>query len=197
MQRPGLPGPKREEKVKESIKITSVLTFVCVICAFLLAYISGVASKKIEENAEKKIQDSIHTLAPLTQAIKEIETKDTGIIYKLFDKQDKLIGYAFIAQGQGYQGTIKMLTVINPGLTLLEGIEVVESVETPGLGAKIQNDFFRKQFKNLNVTQDIECVKEAPTKDNQIEAITGATVSSRAVVSILNKRIEAIRELVD
>jgi electron transport complex protein RnfG len=179
--------------MKESLRITSILTIVCVICAFLLSYVDGLASKKIALNAEKRIQDSIHALAPSTKEIKEIKTKEKEVIYKLFDDKNKLLGYAFIAQGQGYQGTIKMLVVIGPDLSRLEGIEVVESVETPGLGAKIQDVFFRKQFKDLSVAEPIECIKEKPVKDNQIEAITGATVSSRAVVNILNKRIEELR----
>ena len=179
--------------MKEVLKITSVLTLVCIICAFLLSFVYKMANPKIEMNEKKRVQDSIHTLAPSTQVIKEININEE-IIYKLFDDKDKLIGYAFIAQGQGYQGTIKMLVVIDPLLDRLEGIEIVESIETPGLGAKIQDKFFKKQFKNLDVTEPIECVKEEPVSDNQIKAITGATVSSRAVVNILNKRIEELKK---
>jgi electron transport complex protein RnfG len=179
--------------MKESLKITGVLTVVCVICAFLLAYVDSLASKEIAMNAQKRIQDSINILAPLAQTIKEIKTNEDEVIYKLFDKNDKALGYAFIASGQGYQGTVKMLAVINPDLSRLEGIEVIESVETPGLGAKIQENPFREQFKNLSVGEPIECTKEEPVKDNQIKAITGATVSSRAVVNILNKRIEELK----
>ena len=179
--------------MKQSFKITGVLTLVCVICAFLLSYVDGLARRKIEMNTQRRIRDSIHILAPGAKTIKELEVADEPI-YKLLGDNNKLMGYAFIAAGQGYQGTIKMLTVINPGLNRLEGIEVVESLETPGLGAKIQDDFFKKQFKNLDVGQPIECVKEVPVKDNQIKAITGATVSSRAVVNILNKRIEELKK---
>ncbi|MDD5429770.1 MAG: FMN-binding protein, partial [Candidatus Omnitrophica bacterium] len=96
-------------------------------------------------------------------------------------------------EGQGYQGTIKILTGLDTSLENLLGIEILESVETPGLGQRINDEDFRKQFINLKVSSHIECVKSDTSDENQIKAITGATVSSRAVVNILNEEIEKIR----
>ncbi|UCG35336.1 MAG: FMN-binding protein [Candidatus Omnitrophota bacterium] len=175
--------------MKEVIKITTSLTLVCLICALALALVYGVAKVKIELNEKKMIQDAIIRLAPGAQRIERLNE-----IYKLLADNGKLEGYAFLAQGQGYQGKIKILSVIDSNLKKLVGIEIIESVETPGLGAKIQEDEFRNQFKELNTLPAIECVKEEAKKDYQIKAITGATVSSRAVVSILNKRIEKLKE---
>lgn len=179
--------------MKETFKITGVLTFVCIVCAFLLSYVHGIASEKIKLNAEKRIENAISNLAPWAKTIKEIKNKEK-IIYELLDNQDTLKGYAFLAEGQGYQGKIKMLAVVDSSLTRLKGIEVVESTETPGLGAKIQEEPFSSQFKNLKISPLIDCLKEEPVKDNQVQAITGATVSSRAVVNILNKRIKELKE---
>ena len=111
-----------------------------------------------------------------------------------YGQDDRFLGYAFIAQGQGYQGKIKMLAVSDPRLTVLKGIEVIESVETPGLGAKIQEHPFKDQFSGLAVAP-IECVKTTPQHPGQIKAITGATISSRAVVAILNRRIKELRQV--
>jgi electron transport complex protein RnfG len=167
--------------MKETLKIVGVLTLVCVLCAFFLALVSALAEKKIALSGEKRIEDAITNLAPdKFETEKIIIGQDT--VYKLFNKRKELIGYAFLAEGQGYQGKIKLLVVINPSLKFLRGIEVVESLETPGLGAKIQESFFKDQFKELDVSRSIK-----------VQAITGATVSSRAVVNILDKRIEELR----
>ncbi|MCF7907645.1 MAG: RnfABCDGE type electron transport complex subunit G [Candidatus Omnitrophica bacterium] len=194
--------------MKEIIKIIVVLTLVCIICAFFLALVQGLAEKKIEFNAAKRIKDAISNLAPGYSDIEEIVVEE-DVIYKLKDKSGKSIGYAFSAQGQGYQGKIKILAVANPSLNRLEGIEIVDSLETPGLGAKIQEEPFSGQFKGLNLGESIQCVKGASTDDDkvpavsqatkvysksQIEAITGATVSSRAVVNILNERIKILHK---
>ena len=181
--------------MKEVVRITSVLTLVCLICALLLSVVHGLANKKIEINKEKRVEKALTTLAPEAAKVEKI-TIEKETIYKLFDQEENLIGYGFIASGQGYQGEIKMMVVSDKSLEYLKGIEVVESLETPGLGAKIQEDPFKSQFKGLKVTEDMVCVKDEATREGQIKAITGATVSSRAVVNILNKRLKEIRKLI-
>lgn len=178
--------------MKETIKITCVLTGVCVICAFLLSLVFAVAKEKIDINAKAKVNNAIYKLAPYVQEIKKIDF-DGLPVYRLFDRQGKLGGYAFTAEGDGYQGKIKILAIIDAQLRKLDGIEIVESVETPGLGAKIQEEKFKKQFKMLNISPAIEYVKEEITKNNEIKAITGATISSKAVVNILNERINILQ----
>ena len=182
--------------MKEVIKITGVLTSICIICAFLLSFVYGIAIEKIEINKQKRVEDAIINLAPYAEKIEEIKI-DNEVIYNLFNNKGKILGYAFIAEGQGYQGKIKMLSVIDVSLKKLQGIEVVESIETPGLGAKIKDNSFKTQFKNINISKDIECLKDDPKYDNQIKSITGATVSSRAVTNILNKKINVIINLVN
>lgn len=178
--------------MKATLKIIGVLTAVCVICAFLLSFVYSSAKEKVALNAGKRVKAAIMNLAPETVKSKEIEVSGQTV-YKLLNGRGAIFAYAFIAEGEGYQGNIKMLATINPALSQLKGVEVVESTETPGLGAKINDAPFRGQFKDLSVSPEIECVKEKPSKGNQIEAITGATVSSAAVVNILNKTIELLK----
>ncbi len=179
--------------MKEAIRITLVLTIVCLLCALALSFVHGAAKDKIAKNAAAMVQQAIANLAPTMKSMTTIGEKEE-IVYELSDSSSNVIGYAFIAEGQGYQGKIKMLSVISPNLVKLEGIEVLESVETPGLGAKIQDAPFRKQFVDLAVDPQIVCTKDEVTNQNQIKAITGATVSSKAVVNILNKRIAELKE---
>ena len=98
-------------------------------------------------------------------------------------------------EGNGYQGLIKMVVGVDSQIKTMKGMEVLESQETPGLGAEIAVDPFKAQFSGLPITHQIEYVKnEKPTEPYEIEAITGATISSRAVVNILNKKIEQVRK---
>ena len=179
--------------MKEFIKITGILTSVCIICGFLLSFIFGMAAEKIERNAVERIERAVFQLAPRADRMEEIKLQDTAV-YKLFDTENQLIGYGFLGKGMGYQGQIVILGVIDSSLEYLEGIEIVESVETPGLGARIQEDSFKEQFKRRGIAKPIECIKEVVSKDNQIQAITAATVSSKAVANILNKRIEELKQ---
>lgn len=182
--------------MKEFFRITSVLTIFCGLCAFLLSYVSTMTSQRIALNDKKRIEQSILRLAPDMKEAKKIDLIDSEV-YKLYDKNAQLIYYAFLAQGDGYQGKIKLLAIIDPDLKTLGGIEVIDLVETPGLGARIQEDFFKDQFKKLNILPLIEYIKDKALKDNQIVTISGATISSKAVVNILNQRINSIRKQKD
>ena len=179
--------------MKEVIRITSVLTITCIACAFFLATVFSLTKKKIALNEKKEIEEAIEILAP---SVKKVEQFHLGhlVLYKLFDEKKSLIGYAFIVKGQGYQGTIKILGVIDPGFEKLGGIEIIDSVETPGLGSKIADQPFRGQFQGLSISPEIECVKRDVQTPNQIKAITGATISSRAVVNILNKELVKLKK---
>ncbi|MCK5287612.1 MAG: hypothetical protein KAJ79_01000, partial [Candidatus Omnitrophica bacterium] len=104
--------------MKEVIKITGVLTSICIICAFLLSFVYGIAIEKIGINKQKRVEDAITNLAPNAEKIEKIKI-DNEIIYNLFNNNGEIMGYAFIAEGQGYQGKIKMLSVIDVSLKKL------------------------------------------------------------------------------
>ncbi|MCF7870565.1 MAG: FMN-binding protein [Candidatus Omnitrophica bacterium] len=177
--------------MKEVIKISATLTLICLICAFLLALAYNTAEGKIEANQKKAIENSINKLAP--EATRQDKIKIGGkTLWKLYRNND-LTGYAAIASGQGYGGEIRIMIVTGRNLEKIKGIEIIESNETPGLGSKIQEKDFKNQFKNLEIRKPISYTKEKPAKPNQIQAITGATISSKSVVEILNKEIEKLR----
>jgi len=179
--------------LKKILKTTSVLTTVCAVCAFLLAFISGLAKNKILANEQTKIESAIFKLSPSAKRIEETKINDSPL-YKLFDKSNSLVGYAALISGNGYQGQIKLIAIADSSFNTIEGIQVIESSETPGLGAKINEDFFKKQFKGIKLTMPIECVKEKTTKENEIVAISGATISSKAVVNIVNEKLLSLKQ---
>jgi len=95
------------------------------------------------------------------------------------------IGYAFTAEGRGYGGPIDILIGLKPDNKTLQGIRIISQQETPGLGAKIVEASFLDQFSGVSVDQ----VKLA-RNGGKIDAITGATISSTAVVKGVRNAIE-------
>lgn len=177
----------------EMVRIIVSLAIVGSLSGIALVFIYNYAQPKIEHNITQETEKAIRNIFPGTDKVSE--TKEAGI-YKAEDSNGKLLGYAFTAEGNGYQGIIKLIAGVDAGITEMKGMEVLESTETPGLGAEIAVDPFKAQFNGLKLDHAIEYVKNAkPTKDYEIEAITGATISSRAVVNILNKRISEIRKI--
>ncbi len=132
------------------------------------------------------------TVAPL-------EEQDERAVkyYAGYTAAGRLVGVAIEAQGQGYQDVIKVLYGYDPFRERIVGMKVLESKETPGLGDKIGKDpAFLANFSDLEagLTENrralrhaFEVVKQGTKAEPwQIDAITGATVSSKAVGKMLN-----------
>jgi len=115
--------------------------------------------------------------------------KDEPVVYGGYDEQGDFVGYAMPAAGPGFQDTIAILYGYKPAEKIVVGMEVLESRETPGLGDKIYKDaVFVAGFSALFVEPEIIAVKKGTkSQPNEIDAITGATISSKAVVRIINE----------
>ena len=109
-------------------------------------------------------------------------------VYKGFAKDGKQIGYAILGDGPGFQDIIKLMYGYDPSKKLIIGMKVLENRETPGLGDKIVKDnVFLSNFKKLSVDPPVEPHKRGTKQPNQIDTITGATISSVAIIKILNQ----------
>lgn len=173
-----------------------VLTSVMVAAGVVLAGTYTLLNPRIQKNQEEALHQSLNTLfAPQAKrsggdgsstSFQELNTPSATIYQATMN--GKPIGYAVEVKGSGYGGTIRMLVGVAPDLKTITGLTVVDNVETPGLGGRITEPAFRDQFIGLNALSAISYVKnqKADSAKNQIEAISGATISSRAVVSALN-----------
>lgn len=177
-----------------SLRMIIVLTVVSLFAGISLVFVNQYAAPLIKQNAEKAIEKAVFTVLPDAKKTDKITFGETTI-FKGINEENQPVGYAFLAEGSGYQGVIKIMVGIDSKLEKLTGIEILESVETPGLGAKIAKPHFKDQFKGVSVSPIINYVKgRKPTRPNEIQAITGATISSRSVVKILNTNIKKIKE---
>lgn len=104
--------------------------------------------------------------------------------YEIYSGGD-VIGYTFIARGKGYGGEISILVGINKDFTVKK-ITIIANTETPGLGTKIKENFFTDQFAGLS-SKDISLTRDG----GKIDAITSATISSRAVTDAVKSELEA------
>ena len=166
------------------------LTVIGLISGGILAVVYHWSLPKIEANQIAATKAAIFNVLPETKEYKLVQ-KDELVYYDCYDKRGRKVGTAILCGGNGYQGVIKMMVGVNANFTKFTGMTVLEQVETPGLGAKIMEAKFQAQFKGLATKPPIEYVKGVkPEKSNEIEAITGATISTRSVVDIINKTVE-------
>ncbi|MBT8087795.1 MAG: FMN-binding protein, partial [Gammaproteobacteria bacterium] len=114
---------------------------------------------------------------------------DESAIYGGYDETGNFVGYAIPGAGPGFQDTIGLLYGFDASRRQIRGMEVLESRETPGLGDKIYKDMdFVGAFKALSIDPTIVAVKKGTkAQPNEVDAITGATISSKAIVRIINE----------
>jgi electron transport complex protein RnfG len=177
------------------LRMIIVLTVIGLVSGGILAVVYNWSLPKIELNQIRETDAAIFKVLPATKSYKKV-AKDDLTYFECFDKEGGRVGTAILCQGNGYQGEIKLMVGVNADLSKFTGMTVLEQVETPGLGAKIAEKRFESQFKELATKPPIEHVKaKAPEKPNEIQAITGATISSRAVVNIINKTVKQWLEI--
>ncbi len=128
-------------------------------------------------------------------------------VYAGFDASGTLLGVALEASAQGYQDTIRALYGYDPVRECIIGMKVLENRETPGLGDKIvTSEDFLKNFNELRVSvkadgsaleHPVEISKRGMKPESwQIDGISGATVSSKAVARALNESAQRMAPLV-
>jgi electron transport complex protein RnfG len=130
------------------------------------------------------------TLAFIDGDLQRVEEEDEDLetVYAGYDEQDRFVGYAIRGEGVGFQDAIVLIYGYKPEERVVVGMEVLDSKETPGLGDKIIKDqAFKDNFTALAIDPEIVPVPTGTrSSPNEVDTITGATISSKAVINIIN-----------
>ncbi|MDD5281244.1 MAG: FMN-binding protein [Candidatus Omnitrophica bacterium] len=169
--------------MREITRYGFTLALICVIAAGLLAGVNSLTRSKIAAQALAEEQMALKEVMPKAEKFAEVKSAQQVLYYKALDGQDKLIGFVFKASGKGYSSVIETLV----GIFLddrISAVKVISLNETPGLGMRVTENSFTGQFSNRDAL-DL----------SGVQAISGATISSRAVMDSIVKKTQEIREL--
>jgi electron transport complex protein RnfG len=175
-----------------------VLTLTCAVMGGALSVVYDQTRQRIEEQERLYKLKSIEAVLPEhdnqpDKEVAKIPHPERGEVeFYIGKKQGQLTGWAFEwSNPEGYGGEIKVLIGVDTQGTIT-GIEILPGhAETPGLGAKIQEESWQEQFSGRNM----ENTKWAVDKDGgDIQAITGATISPRAVTNALKEGLQFLNE---
>ena len=174
-------------KSKDLIKTIFTLFIICVIVSLLLAITNKFTVKNILLQDKKNEENTMKIVCP--EAINFSKKKYSNFTYyQCFDKNKNIIGYIFLKSARGYKGDISVMVGIDSESNII-GMEIISQNETPGLGSNIVNPNFKKQFLQNIKTKKFSVKKSKCNSSYNIEAITGATISSNAVASAVNQAI--------
>ena len=180
---------KTESTVKYVLRLALTLLAITAVVAVLLAAVNKVTAPIIAQRNEEKKQQAIQAVLPGGgESVDFID--DTGLVANVYRGEQ---GYAVEVAPQGFNGAITMMVGVDFEGNVL-GISVVNQTETAGLGAvcgaeNSAGEAFRGQFAGMSG-------ELAVTKDGgQVDAITGATVTSRAVTAGVNAALDCVENL--
>lgn len=182
------------------------LTIITLICGALLAFFYGMTKEPIEkaEIVQKgvKIATVFSSLDPDNNPIENpyyitSDEGDTVQIGYLALKGDDTVGIALEDTGTGYAGKIVILTGIDLSDNSITSIEILSQSETPGLGAKIVDSAWRSQFNGKSLDNSMLVAGNFGVKKDggDIDAISGATISPRAVCFAVNQSLHLMDTL--
>ena len=138
------------------------------------------------EGADPSLQDFLTEVGYAQQTINKA--------LKAMDKDGEVLGYVFtVTSKEGYGGDITLVMGVRMDGTT-NGYSILSINETPGLGMKADSSEFKSQFQNINV-QQFEYTKTGATSDGEIDVISGATITTNAVVNGVNAGLHAFTYL--
>ena len=185
----------------KNIVIPSVALFlICLVASALLGLTNSITEKRIEEQAAITIQNSLKEVVTEVDGEKVSSFSDEKAMngesityFEAYDESGKTIAYVLTSSAKGYGGEVKVMTAYDLSGVIV-GFTVVDcSNETPGLG---QNS--KTHFKGKLEGKSGELVVNKNSNEGQnVQAITAATITSKAVVNAVNVSTEAVAQLID
>ena len=119
----------------------------------------------------------------------------TTSVKKAVDSEGNALGWAFICQGKGFADNVQLLVVVDNKFEKMIGYGVLYSVETVGYGDQIKQSFYKDQYAGAPIGEfQLSKTGDNTIIDSEIIAITGATITSTAVVDMLNVFIPQVKE---
>lgn len=193
------------------LRMVRLLGTVSLVCGVLIVGTNLATSSRIRHNQEIIMRNSVAELLPGIQKqivygiepsgelkiLPGIEAEGKRLIAG-YGASGRFLGVVIETSDRGYADVISAMYAYSPEKREIVGFKVVDMRETPGLGDKIRSDpEFSKNFEGLDTTHPITVVKHGAKKHaSEIDAISGATISSRAVGRMLEKSVEDMTPLV-
>ncbi|MCK8060331.1 MULTISPECIES: FMN-binding protein [unclassified Fusibacter] len=182
------------------------ITLFAFLLGLILGYVNTITKHQIDVNYNFERQKSILYTFDIDTVDKSkeeiyslfnsnlIENRLRGIHYYTYYQDENLIGYSFPFTANGLWGSISGFIAMDNELKKLLGLVFVDHEETPGLGARIDELWFKEQFRGLDISGEREYVYFG---EDGLDAITGATITVNSISVVLNDSILEIKKIIE
>ncbi|PLY02491.1 MAG: hypothetical protein C0622_05415 [Desulfuromonas sp.] len=188
--------------MKDISRLLIALTLIAAGAGLILSLVEGVTREPIKEQRRIQMLKALSAVLPEFDNSPDSDTvvlengvdakgNPVQVIFYRGRKGDELTGTAFkVVAPDGYSGNIEVMVGVKPDETL-QAIEILAHAETPGLGSKITEPWFKDLFKSKGLDNADWRVKK---DGGEFDQITGATISPRAIVGAIKKGLTFYRE---
>lgn len=166
--------------IKEMIRYAGILALICFLASGLLAGVNALTQPRIIALAYAQEQSALAAVLPEAASFEPVPREEETLYYRGMSESGDLVGLAFKARGQGYAGPIEAMAGMSRDGQITV-IQILSQNETPGLGSRVADQKFTGQFAG----------KPAETLEG-VNAITGATISSRALINAVKQKASEV-----
>ena len=167
----------------QSAVIGLKLLLICAVVATVVAFVYELTLEKANENINRTKSEKICEIFDMDGLMMEIkEESEDAIVYNVKDSEGKLIGYCAETASPGFGGDISILVGYDEKASIV-GVRIVSMSETPGVGSKVDTEDYLKQYAQKS---------GALVLNEDVDAISGATISSNALMDGVNKATAAL-----
>ena len=177
--------------MKESLRLGVILFLITGICVGLLGVVNQITLPIIEANSLKIEQESMKQLLSEADNFIQVNAISDTLIKKVFvaKSSSNIVGYVVNVEPKGYGGTIGLLVGIDSD-HVIKGVKILSHSETPGFGANADKPAFIDQYTGRKGL--LKVIKTTP-KEGEIQAITGATITSAAITEGVNAAVNYVK----
>lgn len=170
------------------LRLSTVLCGITAAAGLLLSVVQSITVAPIAKQREHGKESALEAALPQAKSFSPVPVEEAGIIAEISKgmKGTAVAGYCFTLKPKGFGGIMTLVCGIADDGRVTD-ISILESGETPGLGAKASEPAFAGQFRGRRSDGALTVVKTHPENDRQIQAISGATITSRAVTDAVNE----------
>lgn len=170
---------------------TLCLFIICLVVTFAVAGTRAAFKDRIAKQEWAQTQSVMSELIEADE-FEEVKVPGENQAFKALDTAGDTLGYLFVTKAYGYGSDVSVMSAISEGEVV--GIDILDaSNETPGLGQNVTKKEFADQFAGLVGAPEV--VKNTPSGENQVEAVTGATKSSNAVAKSVEEALALFEQV--
>lgn len=181
--------------MKYILKLGLTLFGICAVAALVLGITNNITAPVIEARNIQASNESRKIVLPDADKFKQLEGISSDMVIEVYEgiKDGQVIGYTIKTSSKGYGGTIESMVGISKD-GKITGVDIGNHSETPGLGSKATEYTFKSQYLDKDSSNTLLVVKGSVKNDNEISAISGATITSNGVTSGVNAAMKIYNE---